>query len=60
VHAVPAEFLIGARDGIRVDNEDFRQGAPGRQLFPDGQVARGDGALDLLDDLPKDGNVVSR
>jgi hypothetical protein len=59
-HAIPDEFLISARDGIRIDDQDFRQSAHGWQLLPDSQEACGDIAMNLLDDLSKDGDIAGR
>lgn len=55
--AVADEILIGAGDGVGVDDEGFREDADGRELFTDVKAARGDRLLHLVNDLTENGNI---
>jgi hypothetical protein len=59
-HAVADEFLVGAGDGIGIDDERLRQDADGGELFADLEPTEGDSLLNLLNDLAKDGDIAGR
>ncbi len=53
----PDEFLVGAGDGIGVDDEGLRESADRGKLVADGEGAHGHGALNLVHDLPENGHI---
>jgi len=55
--AVADQFLVGAGDGVGVDDERFGEDANGGELLAELELTEEDGAADVLDDLAIDGDV---
>jgi len=57
--AIPDQVLIGASDGIGVDDQRFGEDADGRELLADLQATEGHGLPHLLNDLAKNRDVAA-
>ena len=58
--AVADQFLVGAGDSVGIDHEHLGEGADGRELLAHLQLAQGNGAMDLMNDLTKDRDIAGR